>query len=108
MAQLEGIITDFLVFRGLAVRDGSKTLRSDDHNELRGLVGKIQLYAQQFRDALPMVKVKNFIIEQVARDRNFTQHGVPNEKYSTEVSTNLLVLIYYFASQLQTWDLLWQ
>lgn len=108
MAQLEGVITDMLVLRGLVFRDGSKARRSDNQVELAGLKGKIDLYAQQFQNTTPVARVRQFIVDRVAPDRNYTQHGVPNDKYTVEVSTHLLILIYYFGSQLMAWERLWQ
>jgi len=107
MAQLEGVITDMLVLRGIVYRDGSKACRSDNRVELAGLKGKIDLYAQQFQNISPVTRVRQFIVDRVAPDRNYTQHGVPNDRYTVEVSTHLLVLIYYFGSQLMAWERLW-
>jgi hypothetical protein len=108
MAQLEGVITDMLVLRGIVFRDGSKARRSDNRAELAGLKGKIDLYAQQFQNISPVTRVRQFIVDRVAPDRNYTQHGVPNDRYTVGVSTHLLVLIYYFGSQLMAWERLWQ
>lgn len=108
MAQLEGVITDMLVLRGIVFRDGSKARRSDNRAELAGLKGKIDLYAQQFHDIPPVARVRQFIVDRIAPDRNYTQHGVPNDKYTVEASTHLLILIYYFGSQLMNWERLWQ
>lgn len=108
MSQLEGVITDMLVLRGLVFRDGSKARRSDNRAELAGLKGKIDLYALQFQNTPPVARVRQFIVDRIAPDRNYTQHGVPNDKYTVEVSTHLLVLIYYFGSQVMAWERLWQ
>ena len=108
MAQLEGVITDMLVLRGIVFRDGSKARRIDNRAELAGLKGKIDLYAQQFQNIPPVTRVRQFIIDRIAPDRNYTQHGAPNDNYSVEISTHLLILIYYFGSQLMAWERLWQ
>lgn len=108
VAQLEGIITDMLVLRGLVFRDGSKARRSDNRSELTGLKGKIDLYALQFQNVPPVNRVREFIVERIVPDRNYMQHGVPNDKYTADVSTHLLVLLYYFGSQLMAWERLWK
>lgn len=65
--------------RGMVCRDGSKARSSDNRAELAGLKEKTDLYSPQFQNIAPVNRVRQFIVE---------------------VSTHLLVLTYYFGSQL--------
>jgi len=85
--QSEGLITAMLVMRGMVLRDGSKARRSDNRAELAGLKEKIDLYTHQFQYISPVNRVRQFI---------------------GEVSTHLLVLIYYFGSQLMARERYWR
>lgn len=101
---LEGVLTDLLVVKNIFVRKGSKVIDPSSGKESTGLFAKINTYERIYPGHPTVAKLTQFMKAWVNPTRNTIMHGVQTNDYTQEVSTWLVLLIYYLAWQLGTFE----
>lgn len=101
---LEGILTDLLIVKNHMIRKGSKVMDPSSGRELTGLAAKITTYESIYPGHPTVSKLTHFMKTWVSPTRNTVLHGAPTTDYTEEVSTWLILIIYYLAWQLGTFE----
>jgi len=104
LALLEGVLTDLLIVKNKFVRKGSKVVDPFSGKESTGLYAKVNAYESIFPGHPTVAKLTGFMKAWVNPTRNTILHGAPTTDYTQEVSTWLVLLIYYLAWQLGTYE----